>query len=93
MQFMYKIFIPFAVIIMACGAYAATDEFDFSNFAITEGGNTDLNADTISINPDAMPITVSNFDIAGIMLGASLKMFKHCFLRPRDYTVRVKKTV
>ena len=53
--------------------WAATDEFDFSNFAITESGDADLNASSVSLNPGAEPITVNNFDIAGLMLGMSFE--------------------
>lgn len=63
--------------------WAATDEFDFSNFAITESGDADLNASSVSLNPGAEPITVNNFDIAGIMLGMSFDDVETLFFKAK----------
>lgn len=64
-------------------AWAATDEFDFSNFAITESGDANLNASSVSLNPGAEPITVNNFDIAGIMLGMSFDDVETLFFKAK----------
>ena len=75
-------------------AMAATDEFDFSNFAITESGNADLNADAVTLNPGAKPITVNNFDIAGIMLGMSFDDVETLFFKAKGlYSPRKKDSI
>lgn len=75
-------------------AMAATDEFDFSNFAITESGNADLNADAVTLNPGAKPITVNNFDIAGIMLGMSFDDVETLFFKTKGlYSPRKKDSI
>lgn len=54
----------------ATGAYAYDDDpFDFDNFAIDESVDADVTTTSVSINSGAMPVAVSSFDIAGIMLG------------------------
>lgn len=63
------IFLAIAFAVPVC--HAATDDFDFSNFTITESGNADLTTSSVTLNPGAQPVTVNNFDIAGIMLGMS----------------------
>ncbi len=45
------------------------DDFDFDEFAITDAGDTDFLIDGLEINSGAGPLTVSDFDIAGVMLG------------------------
>ena len=73
---------------------AATDEFDFDNFAITESGDTDLNAESVSLNPGAEPITVNNFDIAGIMLGMSFDDVETLFFKIKGlYSPREKDSI
>ena len=73
---------------------AATDEFDFDNFAITESGDTDLNAESVSLNPGADPITVNNFDIAGIMLGMSFDDVETLFFKIKGlYSPREKDSI
>lgn len=62
---------------------AATDSFDFNNFTITESGDTDLNAASVSLNAGAQPITVNNFDIAGIMLGMSYDDVETLFFKTK----------
>lgn len=47
------------------------DDFDFENFAIVDSNPSDIIGESVSINSDASPLTVSSFDIAGIMLGMS----------------------
>ena len=75
-------------------AMATTDEFDFSNFAITESGNADLNADAVTLNPGAKPITVNNFDIAGIMLGMSFDDVETLFFKAKGlYSPRKKDSI
>ncbi len=73
---------------------AATDEFDFDNFAITESGDTDLNAESVSLNQGADPITVNNFDIAGIMLGMSFDDVETLFFKIKGlYSPREKDSI
>ena len=63
-------FLLLAICAFGANAFAAIDDdFDFDNFAIEESEDADITTDAISLNPGAMPANVSNFDIAGIMLG------------------------
>lgn len=94
MQLKHKIFIVITAILLCGGAHAATDDFDFSNFAITEGGTQDINSEPITINPDAQPITVNNFDIAGIMLGAPFEDVQTLFFKAKGlYSPREKDSI
>lgn len=75
-------------------AFAATDEMDFSNFAITESGNDDLNMTSVSLNPGAETITVNNFDIAGIMIGMSFDDVETLFFKTKGlYAPREKDSI
>ena len=95
MKQIYKIFVA----LIFCsegvfGAHAATDDFDFSNFAITDGGTGDLSAETVSLNIGAQPIIVSNFDIAGIILGASFADIQTLFFKAKGlYSPREKDSI
>jgi len=63
-------FLLLVICAFGANAFAAIDDdFDFDNFAIEESADADITTDAISLNPGAMPANVSNFDIAGIMLG------------------------
>ena len=73
---------------------AATDDFDFQQFTITESGGTDLNAASVSLNSGAEPITVSNFDIAGVMLGMSYDDVETLFFKTKGlYSPREKDSI
>lgn len=73
---------------------AATNEFDFNNFTITDSGNTDLNTASVSLNDGAKPITVNNFDIAGIMLGMSFDDVETLFFKTKGlYSPREKDSI
>lgn len=50
-------------------ASAHADDFDFKEFAITDGADADFLLDSIAINTDASGKSVAEFDIAGVMLG------------------------
>ena len=63
------IFLLLIAVSPAFAAYSEDDEFDFDNFAISDSVDADFTTDTHSLNPGAMPVAVSSFDIAGIMLG------------------------
>ena len=95
----FRFFVAMVAITMStlCVAYSATtetDEFDFSNFAITESGDADLNTGTVSLNPGANPITVNNFDIAGIMLGMSFDDIENLFFKAKGlYSPREKNSI
>lgn len=74
--------------------HAATNEFDFNNFTITDSGNTDLNTASVSLNDGAKPITVNNFDIAGIMLGMSFDDVETLFFKTKGlYSPREKDSI
>lgn len=73
---------------------AAVDDFDFSNFTITESGNGDLTTGAVSLNPGAEPITVNNFDIAGIMLGMPFDDVETLFFKAKGlYSPREKDSI
>lgn len=75
-------------------AHAAADAFDFSNFAITDSGDADLTTDSVTLNSGAKPITVNNFDIAGIMLGMSFDDVETLFFKGRGlYSPREKDSI
>ena len=96
---MQKFVTIFSVIIssflwLSSESIAATDDFDFSSFTVTETGDADLTTSTVSINTGAQPITVNNFDIAGIMLGMSFDDVENLFLRGKGlYSPREKDSV
>ena len=50
-------------------AFAEEDSFDFDNFAIVDDMPEDIDIPTVSLNSDAGPLPVGQFDIAGAMLG------------------------
>ena len=85
----------FVGLLMCVGtANAATDAFDFSNFAITESGNADLTSADVTLNPGAEPITVNNFDIAGIMLGMPFDDVQTLFFKAKGlYAPRAKDSI
>lgn len=58
------------IIIPVCG-YAASDAFDFENFAIIDSTDADLTTEPVALNSDADVVGVGGFDVAGIMLGMS----------------------
>lgn len=96
---MQKFVTIFSVIIssflwLSSESIATTDDFDFSSFTVTETGDADLTTSTVSINTGAQPITVNNFDIAGIMLGMSFDDVENLFLRGKGlYSPREKDSV
>ena len=47
------------------------DPFNFDNFAIADSVDADVTTSTNTINAGAIPMNVSSFDIAGVMLGMS----------------------
>ena len=75
----------FAVLLLAfvTPTWAATDDFDFSNFAITDGGTTDVTTNSVTLNAGAKPVTVNNFDIAGVMLGMSFDDVETLFFKSK----------
>ena len=64
-----------------CMAIAADDDydFDFDNFAIVDDEPDDINLDSISLNSDASPVDVNQFDIAGAMLGMTYEEINDLF--------------
>ncbi len=96
MRVKLKIFGTFFILLLTgiSVCCAATDEFDFSNFAITESGDSDLTTDSVSLNPGAEPVTVNNFDIAGIMLGMSFDDVETLFFKIKGlYAPREKDSI
>ena len=69
-------------------------DFDFSEFAITDSGDSDLLLDGLEINSGATLAAVSGFDVAGVMLGMDFDDVQILF---RDggslYTQRPKNSV
>ena len=62
---------PLLLLVM-CFAFAVpahADSFDFDEFAIVDSGDADITPGGVSINYDAAPASVGNFDIAGVYLG------------------------
>ena len=61
--------------------YAEEDEFSFDNFAIVEdGGDSEsMDIEKVSLNSGASVVNVSQFDIAGIMLGMSYDEVNNLF--------------
>ena len=70
------------------------DDFDFSEFAITDSGDSDLLLDGLDINLGAEAVAVSGFDIAGVMLGMDFDDVQTLF---RDagglYSLRPKNSI
>ena len=87
-------FFLFVAFFNASICFGATDDFDFSNFAITESGDADLTTSSVSLNPDADVVTVNNFDIAGIMLGMSFDDVETLFFKTKGlYAPREKDSI
>lgn len=86
MKVKFKSFlIPFlSLALLALNCHAATyDEFDFSNFAITDSQDADLTMDSVTINIDAEPLNVNGFDIAGVMLGMPFEDVETLFFKTK----------
>ena len=76
------------------GGSAHADDFDFSEFAITDTGAADLTLDPISLNADASAKNVADFDIAGIMLGMSFEDVQTLFREKSSlYTPRKQNSI
>ncbi len=70
------------------------DDFDFSEFAITDSGDTDFLLEGLDINAGAEPIAVSGFDIAGVMLGMDFGDVQTLFLDSGGlYALRPKNSI
>ena len=79
---MRKIVSLFACIYITTSQMALADEaWDFDNMAIVESGDVDITAEDIELNDGADTATVSDFDIAGIMLGMSFEDIYTLFVR------------
>lgn len=57
----------------------ADDDLSFDEFAIVEDEETDMNMESVSLNPDASVVDVKHFDIAGIMLGMNYDEINNLF--------------
>ena len=70
------------------------DDFDFSEFAITDGGDSDFLLDSISLNDDAGGAGVGGFDIAGVMLGMGFDDVETLFYKSKGlYAPRKKDSI
>ncbi len=79
---MRKIVSLFACICITTSQMAwADDAWDFDNMAIVESGDVDITAEDIELNDGADTAQVSDFDIAGIMLGMSFEDIYTLFVR------------
>ncbi len=90
------VFLMSVALVITCTTLccAATDDFDFSNFTITESGGDDLTTSSVSLNPGAEPVTVNNFDIAGIMLGMPFDDVETLFFKAKGlYSPREKDSI
>ena len=79
-------------ILTASGVYV--DGFDFSEFAITDAGDSDFLLEGIEINSGAGPMAVSGFDIAGVMLGMNFEDVQTLFVDNGGlYSMRPKNSI
>lgn len=62
-------------------AWAATDAFDFDNFAIVDSGDIDITMEDVDLNSGADVASVGAFDIAGIMLGMPFEDVQTLFFK------------
>lgn len=70
------------------------DDFDFSEFAITDGATPDFMLDSIQLNDDASGAGVTGFDIAGVMLGMGFDDVETLFYRAKGlYSPRKKDSI
>ncbi len=75
---MIKKFGVFLLLVIAC-MRAHADDFDFSEFAITDGADFEFSQDPVALNEESDIAPVESFDIAGIMLGMSFDDIKNLF--------------
>lgn len=90
---MKKLFFIFCMLLSA-SSFAATDSFNFDNFAIVDSTEADLTMDTYTINPEASPVNVGGFDIAGVMLGMPFEDVQTLFFKTKGlYSPREKDSI
>lgn len=85
-----------SIFLLFCLATAGVhaDDFDFSEFAITDTGNSDLLLDSVYLNADAEGAGVEGFDIAGVMLGMSYEDVEMLFYKNKGlYAPRKKNSI
>lgn len=70
---------------------ARADDFDFSEFAITDAGDSDFLLDSVTLNTDNTGVAVEGFDIAGVMLGMGYDDVETLFYKDRGLYVPRKK--
>lgn len=87
-------FFMFLCAALVAPAYAASDAFDFDNFAIVDSADTDITMADVDLNSGADVASVASFDIAGIMLGMSFDDVYTLFFRERGlYSPREKNSI
>ena len=70
------------------------DDFDFDEFAITDGADVDFMLESVSINDDASGAGVGSFDIAGVMLGMNFDDVETLFYKTNGlYSPRRKNSI
>ena len=77
----YYVFLLTVVFAICGGAYAATDSFDFNNFAIIDSTDADITMEDVELNDEAEIASVGSFDIAGIMLGMNFDDIQTLFFK------------
>lgn len=55
------------------------DDLDFNNFAIVDDTDSDMTAESVSLNSGAGAVNVKQFDIAGVMLGMNYDQVNDLF--------------
>lgn len=82
------------LLVTGCIVPVYADDFDFSEFAITDGTDADFMLDAISINSDASGAGVGGFDIAGVMLGMGFEDVEMLFYGTKGlYAPRKKDSI
>ena len=82
------------LLVTGCIVPVYADDFDFSEFAITDGTDADFMLDEISINSDASGVGVGGFDIAGVMLGMGFEDVEMLFYETKGlYAPRKKDSI
>lgn len=91
---MMKHLCAFLLLICAITPVRAADEFDFSEFAITDGSDADFMLDGIALNDEAAGAGVAGFDIAGVMLGMGFDDVETLFYKSKGlYAPRKKNSI
>ena len=86
----------FGIFLLFCIATigARADDFDFSEFAITDGADADFMLDGVFLNDGSDGAGVGGFDIAGVMLGMNYEDVEALFYKSKGlYAPRKKNSI